>query len=119
VTPSVRAGAGGRHAGGRKQRHPRPGIHRLLERRARHGLTFRELSEESGVPIPTLSDWAAKHRREVEAAGPSVQFAPVEIVNGDGSGVIAIELGSSVRVPVERDFDEEHLTRVLSILARC
>jgi len=48
-----------------------------------------------------------------------VQFAPVEIVNGDGSGVIAIELGSSVRVPVERDFDEEHLTRVLSILARC
>ena len=38
-----------------KQPHPRPDIQRLLERRTRRGLTFREISEESGIPIPTLS----------------------------------------------------------------
>jgi hypothetical protein len=102
-----------------KQPHPRPDIQRLLERRARHGLTFREISEESGIPIPTLSYWASKQRREGGAGEPVAQFVPVAIEGDDQAGTIAIELGAAVRVTVERGFDEEHLSRVLSVLARC
>lgn len=101
------------------QPHPRPDIHRLLERRARLGLTFREISEESGIPIPTLSYWASKRRREQAAEEPATHFVPIEIEGDDLSGAIVIELGPSVRVTVEPGFDEEHLSRVLSVLARC
>lgn len=111
--------AGSRHADGMNQRHPRPDILRLLERRARHGLTYRELSEESGIPIPTLAYWAAKQRREERSSHPPASFSPVEVVDDDNSGAIVIELGPSVRVTVERDFDDTHLARVLSVLARC
>jgi hypothetical protein len=102
-----------------KHRHPRPDIQRLLERRERHGLTYREISEESGIPIPTLSYWASKQRRDEVEDEPSAQFVAVEIEGDDQAGGIAIELGPSVRVTVERGFDEEHLSRVLSVLARC
>ena len=98
--------------------HSRPDIVRLLERRARRGMTFRELSEESGIPIPTLSYWAAKLRRDAEDELQS-KFVPVEIVDDDRSGAIVIEIGSAVRVTVERGFDEAHLSRVLSVLSRC
>ena len=91
---------------------------RLLERRKRCGLTFRELSEESGIPIPTLSYWAAKLRRDADCEVPS-EFVPIEIVDDERSGAIVIEVGSVMRLTVERGFDEEHLTRVLSVLARC
>lgn len=101
------------------QRHPRPDIQRLLKRRARHGLTFREISEESGIPIPTLSYWASKQRRDEDSGEPSARFVSVELDGDDQAGAIAIELGSAVRVTVERGFDEEHLTRVLSVIARC
>ncbi len=37
------------------QRHRRREMERLLRKRERRGLTYRELSEESGVPVPTLS----------------------------------------------------------------
>lgn len=47
------------------QPRPRPDIQRLLERRAQHGLTFREIAEESEIPIPTLSYWAWKQRHDV------------------------------------------------------
>ena len=58
------------------QQHPRPDILRLLERRARLGLTYRELSEESGIPSPMLAYWASKQRRERACDGDS-QFALV------------------------------------------
>ncbi|MCP4119558.1 MAG: hypothetical protein GY944_11850 [bacterium] len=103
-----------------KQRYRRPDIQRLLERRSRHGLTFREISEESGIPIPTLSYWAAKVRREAEDDEPaSTRFVSVNVIDDERPGRIAIELGSAIRVTVERGFDDEHLTRVLSVLARC
>jgi hypothetical protein len=102
-----------------KQHHPRPDIHRLLKRRALHGLTFREISEESGIPIPTLSYWASRQHWYEDEDESLTEFVPIEIENEDPPGTIAIELGPSVRVTVERGFDEEHLTRVLAVLARC
>ena len=104
-----------------KQPHRRPDIQRLLERRTRHGLTFREISEESGIPIPTLSYWASKQRRAASSQKLETRFVPVEVEveAEDHPGAVAIELGPAVRVTVERGFDEEHLARVLSVLARC
>jgi len=100
-----------------KRRHPRPDIERLLGRRARHGLTFRELSEESGIPIPTLSYWASKLRREERL---EAEFVPVEIEEEEKVGMISIETASGLRLRVEPGFDEAHLTRVLSVLdSRC
>jgi len=100
-----------------KRRHSRPDIERLLARRARRGLTFRELSEESGIPIPTLSYWASKLRREER---PEVEFVPVEIEEEEMAGTISIETASGLRLRVEPGFDEAHLTRVLSVLdSRC
>ena len=70
------------------RRHQRPDIERLLSRRARQGLTFRELSEESGIPIPTLSYWASKQRRQEEV--PEPQFVPVEVTDNEDGGTISI-----------------------------
>jgi transcriptional regulator with XRE-family HTH domain len=101
-----------------KRRHHRPDIVRLLARRARRGLTFRELSEESGIPIPTLSYWASKLRLE-EAS--RAEFVPVEIEEEEEEvGMISIETASGLRLRVEPGFDEAHLARVLSVLgSRC
>jgi len=101
-----------------KRRHHRPDIKRLLARRARQGLTFREVSEESGIPIPTLSYWATKLRREEEE--PEAQFVPVEVTDDSEAGTISIEIECGLRLHVEPGFDEAHLARVLSVLeSRC
>lgn len=102
-----------------KRHHPRPDILRLLERRALNCLTYREISEESGIPIPTLSYWAAKERRSVKRTEPPAQFVPVELENPTPSRAITIEIGDSVRVAVESGFDEAHLARILAVLAQC
>jgi len=93
--------------------HHRPDIVRLLERRARHGLTYREVSEESGIPIPTLAYWAAKLRREEE---DTPRCVPVEVVDDQQEAALKIETDSGLRLVVEPGFDEQHLARVLSVL---
>ena len=66
-------------AGGMKRRHVRAEMEGLLERRVRERLTYRELSEESGIPIPTLSYWASKLRRE--GAEVEARLVEVELVD--------------------------------------
>ena len=98
-------------------RNRRRDIERLLARRARLGLTFRELSEESGIPIPTLSYWASKLRREGDSS--EARLVEVEILEDAESAPITIESETGWRVRVEPGFDCEHLSRVLAALARC
>lgn len=100
------------------RRHRRDVIVRLLAERERKGLTFREVSERSGIPIPTLAWWASKLRHEGE--GVEAELIPVEILEEQSGAPIAIELGRDVRVVVVPGFDAEHLARVLSVLeSRC
>lgn len=80
-------------------------------------MTFRELSEESGIPIPTLSYWASKLRRE--AVDPEARLVEVEILDDSVAAPITIESRAGLRVTVEPGFDAEHLTRVLGALSRC
>ncbi len=89
----------------------RPEIIQLLERRARYGLTYRELSEESGISISTFAYWAAKLRGEEEDAP---RFVPVDVVDEEEGVAIKIETDSGLRVVVEPGFDEQHLARILS-----
>lgn len=107
------------------RRHLRPEIERLLRKRARQGLTYRELSEESGIPIPTLSWWSRKLEREVgsaTAAADACELVPVEVVEDDleeQDAVIEIALGDKVRLLVPSDASERHLRRVLRAVASC
>jgi hypothetical protein len=100
-------------------------VRRWLARRDRHGLTFRELSDETGVPIGTLASWAWKLRQKgpgQEAHGrPSHGF--VELVGdpdrGGSRGGIEIVLAGGRRVVVPDEVDEDRLVRVVRALERC
>lgn len=87
----------------------------LLARRRREGLTFRELSESSGVPIPTLAWWNRKLEGESRATAPLL--VPVEIVEDAQAGPVTIDFGRGVRVVVEAGFDPRLLTRIVSALS--
>jgi hypothetical protein len=101
-----------------KKRHRRADMERLLSERRAEGLTFRDLSERTGIPVPTLSYWAVKLRRERTSDEP--RLVPVEVVEDGWSTPVAIEVRSGLRVLVGRDFEADHLSRVLSVLAaRC
>jgi transcriptional regulator with XRE-family HTH domain len=52
----------------------------LLLRRERRGLTYAELAEQSGVPLPTLTWWAGKLRRE--GGGHAAAVARNDIASG-------------------------------------
>lgn len=91
-------------------------MRRLLERRARQGLTYRELSEQSGVPASSLSWWSWKLRHEARSDGG---FVELEVVDEGGGSGVEIELGSGHRVHVSPGFDEETLRRVVVVLSSC
>jgi transcriptional regulator with XRE-family HTH domain len=101
-----------------KRRDPKE-MRRLLARRRRRGLSWDELSEESGVPQSTLRWWQRRLREAEEERSGEARFVrlvatrapepkspwPVEIVLGDGRRVVA-----------RPGFDIEHLRRVLEAL---
>jgi hypothetical protein len=106
-------------------------MRRLLGRREREGLTFRELAERTGVPVGTLASWAWKLRQESRTprASPSrgdgpqflelVPAAEVGPVRVDGCGEIEVVLANGRRLIVGEVFDEERFVRVVKALERC
>jgi hypothetical protein len=98
-------------------------MRRWLARRERLGLTLRELSAETGVPVGTLGHWAWKLRQEGEGRGAAVSGAGfVELVASEGDaadGRIEIELAGDRRVTVIGAVDEAALTRVMRAVQRC
>lgn len=98
------------------RKHAREEMERWLRKRDREGLTYGELSVESGIPVPTLSWWSQKLRKEPRGEGepPSCELVPVEIVEEavDG-GAIEIRVGDGLRVLVPASASESHLARVL------
>lgn len=96
-----------------------------LARRERRGLTFRELSDETGVPVGTLAFWAWKLRQEARAdPDPAAERASdpfVELLPTSAAlpSTIEIALRGERRVIVAAGFDEEHLVRVVRALERC
>lgn len=98
-----------------------------LDRRERLGMTLRELSEETGVPVGTLGHWAWKLRQE--GRGPrspcptSSSFVEIVANSSTESSLamsrIEVVLASGRRLVVPDGIDEEHLSRVVRVLERC
>jgi len=106
------------------QRHRRSEIERLLRRREREGLTYRELSEVSGIPIPTLAWWSRKLEREAKTRlqAETCGLVAVEVVDDEvdeGSAAIEIVVGERLRLVVPATASEAHLQRVLRAVASC
>ena len=99
-------------------------MERLLRRRERQGLTYRELSDDSGIPIPTLSWWSRKLKREEEGAAEvrACQLVPVEIVEDElqeCDAAIEIVVADRLKLLVPPTVSEAHLQRVLRAVASC
>jgi transposase-like protein len=93
----------------------------LISGRARRGLTWSELAEQSGVPRSTLHWWYRRFRDGSEGTPPpefvEVVVAADEVVEAEP---ITVVLRSGVEVRVPAGFDAAHLRRVVEALdSRC
>lgn len=107
------------------RRHRRREIERLLRKREREGLTYRELSEESGIPIGTLAWWSrrlALRSEESQADAGARELVAVEVIEDEREergAVIEILVGDGVSVRVPSTASEGHLRRVLRAVSSC
>jgi transcriptional regulator with XRE-family HTH domain len=88
-------------------------MRRWLALRERRGLTFAELSRRTGVPVPTLSSWSGKLRREAGARPAFVELVPRAEPAG---GRIEIVLRNERRLIIGTDIEPSLLTRVAAAL---
>ena len=89
-----------------------------LARREARGLTFRELSIETGVPAGTLGFWAWKLRTEL-CEDPPPAFVELVAKQPESNGRLEIVLANGRRVLVGDGLDEAQLLRVVRALERC
>ena len=97
-------------------------MRRWLALRDERGLTFRELSERTGVPVGTLACWSWKLRqRGGRDRRERLDFVELvaEPAPGDPGGQLEIVLAGNRRVLVSCGFDERTLERVVRALERC
>ncbi|MFQ5382148.1 MAG: helix-turn-helix domain-containing protein [Dehalococcoidia bacterium] len=106
-----------------KPKHTSHEMRRHLARRDRHGWTWAELSEQSGIPVSTLQWWRSRLAAEKPPEGREpdgfVEVAVVADVEDEhGHFEISLPDGCSVRVPLH--FDSEALRQLLAVLSsRC
>jgi transposase-like protein len=92
--------------------HDRHQIERLLVRKDREGLTYTELSQESGIPASTLAGWRRRLRLEGEA-NLFEEVAAADLEECDQLEVVG-PCGHRIAIPAE--FDDELLRRVIAAL---
>ena len=93
------------------RRHDRKRIEALLLRRERRGLTYAELAEQSGVPLPTLTRWAGKLRRE--RGGRDGAFVQVLPAGGEDGARVEILLRNGRQLVVREAITPEALRGLL------
>src|SRR5262245_43322660 len=96
--------------------HRREQIRRLLERREREGLTYRELARRTGESPTTLAWWSSRLRRERSRSRGFVELVPRTGTGASRPGSFEIVLGSGRRVVTPADFEEGALRRLLAVL---
>jgi len=85
----------------------------LLAARAYRGMTWKELSDESGVPISTLQKWK-------DRIGRSDRSAFVEAIPRTVSTSCSFEIViGEVTVRVANGFDPESLASILRVIEEC
>ena len=99
-------------------------VARWLARGEQYGWSRGELSRRSGYPAWKLRWWERRFARSRAADARGGGFVAVELTAGSPSAAttgpsLALEVTtpSGHRVAVPRDFDAEHLRRVLQALA--
>jgi len=101
-----------------RRHHDPERIESLLARRERRGLTWFQLSAESGVPATTLQWWQRRLRQPKRRRRAS--FVPVAITESTPPAAppVALEvvLRTGARIQVPAGFDPEHLRRVVEAL---
>ncbi len=91
---------------------------RLLEQRAREGLTFSELAERSGVPVGTLQRWARRLRSEAASAvEPFVELAPVQPESCEERVEVVLCSGRTIYLPTSKPF--VGLEELVTLLESC
>ncbi|MGE3173058.1 MAG: hypothetical protein AB7O97_10575 [Planctomycetota bacterium] len=89
----------------------------LLARRERDGLSLRELSDRSGIPLGTLSWWSWRLRQDaVDTAGGFVEVVAAEPRADRGA---LIRLGSDLEIEVPAETDVTWLRDLVSALRSC
>ena len=96
--------------------HRREQIRRLLERRERQGLTYRELARQTGESPRTLAWWSSRLRRARSRSRGFVELVAKPASTAPRAGSFEIVLGSGRRVLAPAEFDEGALRRLLAIL---
>ena len=91
-------------------------IRELLAHRDRHGLTYRELAEECGSSVHTLTWWAWRLRRE---SREEVSFTELDFPETRSGSGLEVEAPSGHVVRVPPGFDTSELRRVFEVLASC
>ena len=99
-------------------------MERLLRKREQRGLTYRELSEESGIPIPTLSWWSRRLKGERPPGGSAqgCELVAIEVVDDEPEGsadAIEIIVGDRLKLLVPPSASQVHLQRVLRAVVSC
>ena len=109
-----------RDAAGRQER--RRLIESYLAEREATGESYRELSERSGIPAPTLASWRKRLAAEVEQSDDDIELVEVEPGSVLGSAVSMVEvvvpIGMVVRAPHDSDVDMV-ADLVAAVVARC
>lgn len=91
---------------------------RWLARRERHGWSWVELSQRSGLPVWKLRWWRRRFDRTAEPrrGRRSDAFVAVDVVASTPATPIEVVTRSGHRLSVPAGFDEAHLTRLLRLL---
>lgn len=99
-------------------------IRRLLQRREREGLTFKELSRVCGLSSSTLTGWAWRFRKEEENReasppdeGPS--FVEIAVPSTADDARVEIVLRSGRRLLLSQAVDPAWVGRLLAVVDPC
>lgn len=95
----------------------------LLSLRESAGLSLRALSEESGIPLGTLSWWSHRLRMAEEAAPGFAEVRMVDAWEGEGAASasgpeIVVRYPDGVAVEMRGPAAEQALARALSTIER-
>lgn len=88
-------------------------MRRLIAEQEASGMSVARFARERGIKPWSIYNW----RRQLQAQAPSafVEFQ----VKRSLTAPLAIELANGARVHVPRDFDGDHLRRVIAALSAC
>lgn len=88
---------------------------KLLARRLREGLTYPELSAQSGISVGTLKVWARRAAMPAKGSG-FVELAARPSPSAPAGSAFAVEVPGGRIVHVYAGFDAKEFRRLLAVL---